>query len=141
MAAAAEPPDIAGGLIPPQIGVPGGSKAVVVVPIIPSAVVVGERRLALGGGADGLLDDGGIPPGAAVGDGLNPVAVDGGGVGVVLGDDVGLLGDAILCEERVEFVVASCFHLLDLDFGPGVHGDGSHEGDVDAEAPVLAGAL
>jgi len=142
--AAAEPPDIAGGLVPPQIGAaPRRSKPIVRVPIIPTAVVAGGKgRLPLGdGGADGLLDDGGIPPGAAFGDGLDAVAVDGGGVVIVLGDDVGFLGDAVLREKGVEFVVASSFHLLDLDFGPGIHGDGSNEGDVDAEAAVLAGAL
>lgn len=142
--AAAEPPDIAGGLVPPQIrAAPSRSEPVVRVPIIPAAVVAGGKgRLPLGGGgADALLDDGGIPPGATVGDGLDAVAVDGGGVGIVLGDDVGFLGDAVLREEGIEFVVASSFHLLDLDFGPGIHGNGSNKGDVNPEAAVLAGAL
>lgn len=72
---------------------------------------------------------------------MNPIPVDAGGVGVVLGDDIRLLGDAVAGEEGVELLVAAGLHLLDLDLGPGVHGDGSDEGDVDAEAAVLAGAL
>lgn len=72
---------------------------------------------------------------------MNPIPVDAGGVGVVLGDDIRLLGDAVAGEEGVELLVATGLHLLDLDLGPGVHGDGSDEGDVDAEAAVLAGAL
>ena len=35
-------------------------------------------------------------------------------------------------EEGVELVVAAGVHFLELDLGPGVHGDGSDEGDVDA---------
>ena len=88
-----------------------------------------------------LLHDRWVPPGFPFGQGLDSVPVNAGGVGVVLGHDVGLFSDPVLREERVELLVAAGLHFLDLDLGPGVHGDGSDEGDVDAEAAVLAGAL
>ena len=75
------------------------------------------------------------------GQGLDSVPVNTGGVGVVLGHDIGLFSDPVLREELVELLVAARLHFLDLDLEPGVHGDGSNEGDVDAEAAVLAGAL
>lgn len=72
---------------------------------------------------------------------MDPVAVDRRRVGVVLLDDLGVLGDSVSGEEGVEGVVAAGLHFLELDLGPGVHGDGPDEADVDAEAAVLAGAL
>ena len=54
---------------------------------------------------------------------------------------IGFFRDPVLSEERVKLLVAARLHFLDLDLGPGVHSDGSDEGDVDAEAAVLARAL
>ena len=51
------------------------------------------------------------------------ISFDGGGIDVVLGDDVSLLGDTVLREERVELVVAAGLHFLELDFRPAIHGD------------------
>jgi len=61
---------------------------------------------------------------------------------IVLGNDVSVLGNPVLREESIEIIVSTAgSHLLELEIGPGVHGDGSDEADVNAEAPVLARAL
>ena len=88
-----------------------------------------------------LLHDRRVPLGFPFCQGLDSVPINAGGIGVVLGHDIGLFSNPVLCEERVELLAAAGFHFLDLDLGPGVHGDGSDEGDVDAEAAVLTGAL
>lgn len=51
--------------------------------------------------------------------------VDSGGVGVILRNDVGLLGDGVLCEKRVGFVVFVGLHFLNLDVVmlTQIHGD------------------
>jgi len=130
--------------IPGRLALAPGTR--LVTPIIPSTFIIipprlRQRRLPLSGGGEVFLQHRRIAPGAALGDGLDPVAVNRSGVGVVLRNDVGFFGDGVLCEECVELVVAAGFHFLDLDVGPGVHGDRSDEGDVDAEATVLAGAF
>ena len=54
---------------------------------------------------------------------------------------IGLFRDPVLSEERVELLIATRLHFLDLNLRLGVHGKGSNEGDMDAEARVLARAL
>ena len=70
-------------------------------------------------------------------------AEEGGGVGVVLGRNMGVLGDAAGGEEGIEGGVAAGvgLHFGEVGVGPGVHGDGADEAEVDAEAAVLAGAV
>nr|GMD43457.1 hypothetical protein TEA_016824 [Ipomoea batatas] len=47
----------------------------------------------------------------------------------------------VLRDEGIELVIAAHLHFPELDLGPGIHCHGSHEGNVDPEAAVLAGAL
>lgn len=70
-------------------------------------------------------------------------AVEGCGVGVVLQWNISVFGDAAGREEGVEGVVAAGvgLHFPEVGVGPGVHGDGADEAEVDAEAAVLAGAV
>lgn len=95
------------------------------------------------GGREGFSDNSGLLPWAVFGEGLDHVTEVGSRFGVIFDGNVCFLGDATGGEEGVEGLVACAvgFHLPEVCFSPGVHCHRAHEAEVDAQPPVLAGAV